>query len=97
MVGLAQLVRASDCGPEGRRFNSDIPPHIVQISARRCFFDGIYREEGADFAGSTLFVFDVEVDAVWENHLLDGLLGSAIAAQDVNQAFFETSRAVETE
>ena len=27
MVGLAQLVRASDCGPEGRRFNSDIPPH----------------------------------------------------------------------
>ena len=26
MVGLAQLVRASDCGPEGRRFNSCIPP-----------------------------------------------------------------------
>lgn len=26
MVGLAQLVRASDCGPEGRRFKSDIPP-----------------------------------------------------------------------
>ena len=21
------MVRASDCGPEGRRFNSDIPPH----------------------------------------------------------------------
>ncbi len=39
MVGLAQMVRASDCGPEGRRFNSDIPPHIVQISTRRCFFD----------------------------------------------------------
>ncbi len=83
MVGLAQMVRASDCGPEGRRFdpdipphsmpdgmrsselrfvasvlryNSDIPPHIVQISARRCFFDSIYREERADFAGSTLFV-----------------------------------------
>ena len=28
MVGLAQMVRASDCGPEGRRFDSDIPPHI---------------------------------------------------------------------
>ena len=28
MVGLAQLVRASDCGPEGRRFKSDIPPQI---------------------------------------------------------------------
>ena len=27
MVGLAQLVRASDCGPEGRQFKSDIPPH----------------------------------------------------------------------
>lgn len=29
MVGLAQMVRASDCGPEGRQFDSDIPPHIV--------------------------------------------------------------------
>ncbi len=28
MVGLAQLVRASDCGPEGRRFKPDIPPQI---------------------------------------------------------------------
>ena len=27
MVGLAQMVRASDCGPEGRRFDPDIPPH----------------------------------------------------------------------
>ena len=27
MVGLAQLVRASDCGPEGRWFDSSIPPH----------------------------------------------------------------------
>ena len=29
MVGLAQMVRASDCGPEGRRFDPDIPPHIT--------------------------------------------------------------------
>ena len=28
MVGLAQMVRASDCGPEGRGFNSHIPPQI---------------------------------------------------------------------
>ena len=28
MVGLAQMVRASDCGPEGRRFDPDIPPHL---------------------------------------------------------------------
>ena len=40
VVGLAQMVRASDCGPEGRRFNSDIPPHIAIIGAERRFFDG---------------------------------------------------------
>ena len=28
MVGLAQMVRASDCGPEGRQFDPDIPPHF---------------------------------------------------------------------
>lgn len=28
MVGLAQMVRASDCGPEGRGFNSHTPPQI---------------------------------------------------------------------
>ena len=28
MAGIAQLVRASDCGPEGRRFNSCFPPQI---------------------------------------------------------------------
>lgn len=27
LVGIAQMVRASDCGPEGRRFNPDYPPH----------------------------------------------------------------------
>ena len=30
MVGLAQLVRASDCGPEGRRFEPDIPPQAYK-------------------------------------------------------------------
>ena len=29
MVGLAQMVRASDCGPEGRRFDPAIPPHAL--------------------------------------------------------------------
>jgi len=28
MVGIAQLVRVSDCGSEGHRFNSDYPPKI---------------------------------------------------------------------
>ena len=31
MVGVAQLVRASDCGPEGRGFDPHLPPHIVII------------------------------------------------------------------
>ncbi len=28
MVGIAQLVRALDCGSRGRRFESDYPPHL---------------------------------------------------------------------
>ena len=28
MVGLAQMVRASDCGPEGHQFDPGIPPHM---------------------------------------------------------------------
>ena len=28
VVAVAQLVRASGCGPEGRRFESDQPPHL---------------------------------------------------------------------
>ena len=32
MVGLAQLVRASDCGPEGRQFKSDIPPQTCVVT-----------------------------------------------------------------
>ena len=28
MVGIAQLVRAPGCGPGGRRFESDYPPHF---------------------------------------------------------------------
>ena len=31
MVGLAQMVRASDCGPEGRRFDPAIPPQILTV------------------------------------------------------------------
>ena len=28
MVDIAQLVRVSGCGPEGRRFESGYPPHL---------------------------------------------------------------------
>ena len=31
MVGIAQLVRAPDCGSGGRRFESDYPPHLIYI------------------------------------------------------------------
>ena len=33
MVGIAQLVSASGCGPEGRGFESHYSPHIEIISA----------------------------------------------------------------
>ncbi len=36
VVGLAQMVRASDCGPEGRRFNSDIPPQEIPQVTCEC-------------------------------------------------------------
>ena len=38
MVGLAQMVRASDCGPEGRRFNSDIPPQVIASVVQRLVY-----------------------------------------------------------
>ena len=39
MVDVAQLVSASDCGSEGRGFDSHHPPHKVPISSRnRNFF-----------------------------------------------------------
>ena len=41
MVELAQLVRASDCGSEGRGFEPHIPPHnkkqLLNIMLRSCF------------------------------------------------------------
>ena len=41
MVAVAQLVRASDCGPEGRRFDPGQPPTKKHIPFGMCFF--IYR------------------------------------------------------
>ncbi len=35
MVGVAQLVRAPDCGSGGRRFDSDHPPHFYWDVAKR--------------------------------------------------------------
>ena len=30
-MGLAQMVRASDCGPEGHRFDPGIPPQYMRV------------------------------------------------------------------
>ena len=41
MVGVAQLVRASDCGPEGRGFETHLPPHILSYKfPRKCLIYG---------------------------------------------------------
>ena len=34
MVGVAQLVRASDCGPEGREFETHLPPFKIGCKFR---------------------------------------------------------------
>jgi hypothetical protein len=34
MVGVAQLVRASDCDSEGRGFDSHRSPHIIKVLNR---------------------------------------------------------------
>ena len=41
MVGLAQMVRASDCGPEGRRFDPDIPPQIYRYIINICGYSTV--------------------------------------------------------
>ena len=38
MVAVAQLVRASDCGPEGRRFDPGQPTTKKHIPFGMCFF-----------------------------------------------------------
>ena len=46
LVGLAQMVRASDCGPEGRRFDPDIPPH--EMVPAWCIELGTEASQGAN-------------------------------------------------
>lgn len=43
MVGLAQLVRASGCGPEGRGFDPHHSPHEKALAFGKCFFSYICR------------------------------------------------------
>ena len=43
MVGVAQLVRASGCGPEGRGFDPHHSPHIKAF-ARMPYFIAIFKQ-----------------------------------------------------
>ena len=58
MVGMAQLVRASGCGPEGRGFESHYSPHKTKHQANAwCFVlsrvrNGIYAPTSASEASS---------------------------------------------
>ena len=38
MVGIAQLVRALDCGSRGRRFDSDYPPQFYFAALMKTLF-----------------------------------------------------------
>ena len=55
MVAVAQLVRASDCGPEGRRFDPGQPPTKKHIPKGMCFlFIGIFLISKYIFGGILL-------------------------------------------
>ena len=60
MVGLAQLVRASDCGSEGHGFEPHIPPQARFAVASLAFFiflreKGVKREKDSHLG--TLFPY----------------------------------------
>ena len=70
-VGLAQMVRASDCGPEGRRFDPDIPPHkkcecstAVSIQVFQTW------DEGSTPSTRTIFYFLIEIPALFGTIIL---------------------------
>ena len=39
MVDIAQLVRVPGCGPGGRRFEPDYPPHFFKLAKRVVCFN----------------------------------------------------------
>ena len=62
-VGVAQLVRASDCGSEGRGFESRYPPQtlktcVCQRFAER-FAHAAYATEDVAEAGKSAFIWAV--------------------------------------
>ena len=49
VVAVAQLVRASGCGPEGRRFESDQPPHLWDHGGARKRISDFFCSESGTF------------------------------------------------
>lgn len=46
MVDVAQLVRVSDCGSEGRGFEPRLPPHLIKREvSERSFFLLLYTSQ----------------------------------------------------
>ena len=54
MVGIAQLVRVSGCGPEGRGFESHYPPHKAQ-SGRHYWRSLFFRKNETPNAETRVF------------------------------------------
>ena len=58
MVDVAQLVRASDCGSEGRRFEPDLPPKVRKLSKDSFFYEPIFSgSKTLSFTDSTTCFF----------------------------------------
>ena len=54
MVDVAQLVRASDCGSEGRGFEPHLPPKILNALGHFYFKMNINKK--VEFTNSTVFI-----------------------------------------
>ena len=65
MVGLAQMVRASDCGPEGRGFNSHTPPQIYDCGYSTAVSISVFQTEDWSSTLHTRTKFDTGLGAVW--------------------------------
>ena len=67
MVKLAQLVRASDCGSEGRGFESHISPFKKRSDESHCVFSlyvNLLFDDLGGFCGTVRISRDLDVHAV---------------------------------
>ena len=72
MVDIAQLVSASDCGSEGRGFESHYPPHANPPLCGGVFFMGIVDNgirKGGPSEGWVKIESERAIFSPWENPL----------------------------